>query len=60
MNAIFNYQSLANRFGISGNIVKKVEQEVREEIPNDSMIMELHILRALKAYANKHKLAFAQ
>jgi len=58
MNAIFDYYSVANRFGISDNIVKKVEQEVREEISNDSMIMELHILRALKSYANKHKLAF--
>jgi hypothetical protein len=34
-------------------------KEIREEIPNDKMIMELHILRALKAYANKHKLAVA-
>jgi len=59
MNTIFDYQSLANRFGISDNIVKKVEQDVREEIPNDNMIMELHILRALKSYAYKHKLAFA-
>ena len=60
MNTIFDYQSVADKFGISAAIVKKVEKEVKKEIPNDNMIMELHIMRALKSYANKHKLAFAQ
>jgi len=60
MNTIFDYQSVADKFGISDNIVKKVEKEVRKEIPNDNMIMELHILRALKSYANTHKFAVAQ
>jgi len=59
MGAIFDYQSIANRVGIPDVIVKKVEKEVKKEIPNDNMIMELHILRALKSYANKHKLTFA-
>jgi len=59
MNPIFNYQSFADKFEIPDNIVKRIEKEVREEIPNDNMIMELHILRALKSYANKHKLATA-
>ena len=59
MDTIFNYQSIAERFGISDTIVRKIEKEVKKEIPNDSMIMELHILRALKSYANKHKLALA-
>ena len=59
MDTIFDYQSVANRLGISDNIVKKVVKEVKKEIPNDKMIMELHILRALKSYADKHKFALA-
>ena len=51
MDKIFNYQSIADKFEIPDNIVKKIEKEIREEIPNDNMIMELHILRALKSYA---------
>ena len=60
MNAIFDYTSMAREFKISENIVRKIEKEVKEEIPNDSMIMELHVLRALKAYINKHQLAIVQ
>jgi hypothetical protein len=58
MNIMFDYQSVADKFGIPDAIVKKVEKEVKKEIPNDNMIMELHVLRALKSYVNKHKLAF--
>jgi hypothetical protein len=60
MDTIFNYQSVANKFGIPDNIVKEIVKEIRKEIPNDNMIMELHILRALKSYANKHKFAVVQ
>ena len=59
MDPIFNYQSVADKFGISDNIVKKIVEETRKEIPNDNLIMELHVLRALKSYANKHKFALA-
>jgi len=59
MDTIFNYQSVADNFKIPDNIVKRIVKEVREEIPNDNMIMELHILRALKSYANNHNFAIA-
>ena len=59
MNAMFNYQSVANKFGIPDHIVSRIVKEVRQEIPNDDMIMELHALRALNFYAKKHKLAVA-
>ena len=59
MDTIFNYQSVAEKYGIPNNIVKEIERETKKEIPNDNMIMELHILRALKSYANKHKVAVA-
>ena len=57
MNIIFNYQSVADKFGIPDNVVKEIVKEIKKEIPNDNMIMELHILRALKYYANKQKFA---
>ena len=60
MSAIFDYSSMAMEFNISESIVRKIEKEVKKEIPNDSMIMELHVLRALKAYLNKHHLVLAQ
>ena len=59
MDTIFNYQSVADKFGISDNIVKKIVEETRKEIPDDNLIMELHVLRALKSYANKHKFVLA-
>ena len=59
MDTIFDYQSVANKFKIPDNIVRKIVKEIREEIPNDNMIMELHALRALKSYTNKHKFAVA-
>ena len=60
MDAIFNYQSFADKFEIPDNVVKKIVKEIREEIPNDNMIMELHVLRALKTYVTKHKFVVAQ
>jgi hypothetical protein len=60
MNTIFDYTSMAKEFKISENIVKEIEKEVKKEIPNDNMIMELHVLRALKAYANKHQVSLVQ
>jgi hypothetical protein len=59
MDSMFNYQSVADKFGISDDVVDKIVKEIKKEIPNDNMIMELHILRALKSYVNKHKFALA-
>ena len=59
MGTIFDYSSIAKEFQISEKVLKEIEKEVKREIPNDNMIMELHVLRALKAYANKHHPTFA-
>ena len=59
METMFNYQSVADKFDIPDSIVMKIVKETKKEIPNDNMIMELHILRALKSYANKHKFSVA-
>ena len=59
MNAIFDYLSIAKEFNISENIVREIENEVKRDIPHDDMIMELHILHALKSYAQKHQSVIA-
>jgi len=55
MSTIFNYQAVANKLGIPDEVVRIIENDVKKEIPDDNMIMELHILRALKSYNNKHQ-----
>ncbi|MDR1584797.1 MAG: hypothetical protein LBS07_01295 [Prevotellaceae bacterium] len=52
---IFNYKSFADSLQIPQVIVRSFEEDVRKEIPNDAMLRELHILRALKAYVRKNE-----
>jgi len=60
MDSVFDYSSMAKEFQVSESTVREIEREVKREIPNDNMIMELHILRALRAYIAKHQPVFAQ
>jgi hypothetical protein len=53
--AIFDYTSMAKEFKIPESVIKKIEKEVKKEIPDDNMMMELHVLRALKAYMQKYQ-----
>ena len=50
-NVIFDYRSLGRELAVPTEIIHKYEQEARSEFPSDNMLMEIHILRALKAYA---------
>jgi len=49
---MFDYISFANSLSISSEVVKFFEQEAKDEFPNDIMLRELHIMRALKTYSN--------
>jgi hypothetical protein len=40
---------------IPDNVLLDIEKDIRKEYPNDAMLAELHILRALKSYAMQHK-----
>jgi hypothetical protein len=51
---MFDYLSLANSLRIDLNVVRSFELEAKEEFPNDVMLRELHITRALNAYSNKN------
>jgi len=48
---MFDYRSLGEKLAVPSRIVQKIEEEVRNEFPLDNMLMEIHILRAIKTYA---------
>jgi hypothetical protein len=58
-NRIFNYNDLADTAKVPQEIVVKLEEEARKEYPWDDMLMELHVLRAVSAYADDMKKAVA-
>ena len=47
---VFDYRSAAEARGIPCDILSAIENEARAEFPQDPMLMELHILRAVKRY----------
>jgi len=53
MAVIFDVERKAKEVGISKDLYKKLEKEVREEFPNDEMMFELHLIRALKSHSQK-------
>jgi len=53
MAVIFDIKEKAQELGISEDIYKKLEKEVRQEFPNDEMMFELHLIRVLKSYSRK-------
>lgn len=46
---IFDYATVAKRAGIPDEMLARLCHLVREEFPNDDMLFELHVLRALLA-----------
>ncbi|MHC6204248.1 hypothetical protein ACYULU_13785 [Breznakiellaceae bacterium SP9] len=50
-NLMFDYISLGKNLDVPMEIVQKFEKEARSEFPFDTMLMEIHVLRAIKAYA---------
>jgi hypothetical protein len=43
----FDYVRIAHELEIPETQVKALEEEVKEEFPRDTMLYELHVLRAL-------------
>jgi hypothetical protein len=52
---VFDYKSAAKDMQIPSETVLRLEREVQREFPDDPMLMELHILRALRHYAAKNE-----
>lgn len=52
----FDYQKVAREINVPDTTLEKIEKEVREEFPNDKMMYELHVLRAVRSkYWQKDK-----
>jgi pentose-5-phosphate-3-epimerase len=50
-NLMFDYRSLGEELAVPPEIVQQFEQEAHKEFPFDNMLMEIHVLRAVKTYA---------
>jgi len=50
-NLMFDYRSLGEELAVPSEVIQQYEQEAYKEFPFDNMLMEIHILRAVKAYA---------
>jgi hypothetical protein len=48
---IFDYKSLGDNLAVPVEIIEQFEKEARHEFPFDNMLMEIHVLRAIKNYA---------
>jgi hypothetical protein len=51
-NPIFDYRSIGEELAVPLEIIQQFEEEANKEFPFDNMLMEIHTLRAVKAYAN--------
>lgn len=43
----FNAQALAKKYNIKQEILDKLIKEVKQEFPDDEMMFELHLIRAV-------------
>jgi hypothetical protein len=50
-NLMFDYRVLGEDLSVPAEILHKFEEEASNEFPFDKMLMEIHVLRAVKAYA---------
>ncbi|MDR1277182.1 MAG: hypothetical protein LBK02_00365 [Treponema sp.] len=48
---LFDYKSLGDDLAVPAEIIEKFEKEAHHEFPFDNMLMEIHMLRAIKNYA---------
>lgn len=55
MAEIFDVKRKCKELGLSKDIFETISKEVRSEFPNDEMMFELHLIRALMAYSYQGK-----
>jgi hypothetical protein len=52
-HVVFDYRASVQALHVPLAEVVKLEKQAKHEFPHDEMLMELHLLRAIKAYANQ-------
>ena len=50
-DVIFDYWLLGRELSVPDETIQEFEEEARNEFPFDGMLAEIHIMRAVKAYA---------
>jgi len=45
----FDYPKVAKEIKVPDTILGEIEKEVKKEFPNDKMMYELHVLRAVRS-----------
>ena len=50
---MFDYNRLISQYGISPDVAEQIIAEIKEEFADDEMMMELHVVRALRSYAHR-------
>ena len=45
----FDYQKIAREMQVPVTVLKTIEKEIKKEFPNDKMMFELHVLRAVRS-----------
>lgn len=48
MDRMFDYEALAKEYNIGQEALLQLEKEVRQDFPDDEMMFELHMIRALE------------
>ena len=46
----FDYKSFAEKFDIDEKTLDRIIEEAYKEFPDDEMMAELHVIRAIRAY----------
>ena len=49
----FDYESLAKEHNVSTRILQRLKREIRKEFPDNDMMYELHLLRAIRVLVDK-------
>jgi hypothetical protein len=50
----FDYEALSKKFNVNSEVLAQFVKEATEEFPDDNMMIELHVIRALN-WLNKKK-----
>lgn len=53
LGIIFDTNKKRRELKIPDNIYESIMNEIRAEFPNDEMMFELHVIRALMSYARR-------
>ena len=45
----FDYQKVAEELKLPDRVLKEIEEDVKKEFPDDKMLYELHVLKAINS-----------